>query len=193
MSSGRPLRCGVGSTYSDVVAGAGAEPVRPVVDQADRPGEPAVAQLEIVVADDGMAGLGIVVGLELLVLVVAEQAAEDDRLVGEAQLVVVEPGGVPDQVGRPPVLLDAFLDELDPLLDPVVLIFRGVPLDRDVVGQVPALEGPDREEVGLELGDQLDGGLRAGPSRGRACVPRRGARAGRRRCRGSRPAGTASS
>ena len=60
-------------------------------------------------------------------------------------------------------LLDAVLDELDPLLDPLVLVLGGVPLDRDVVGEVPALEGPDREEVGLELGDQVDGRLEPVP------------------------------
>ena len=61
------------------------------------------------------------------------------------------------------VLLDAVLEELDPLLDPLVLVLGGVPLDRDVVGEVPPLEGPDREEVGLELGDQVDGGLQLVP------------------------------
>src|SRR5262249_19078370 len=37
------------------------------------------------------------------------------------------------------------------------------PLHRDVVGEVPALERPDREEVGLELGDEVDGGLHPVP------------------------------
>ena len=60
-------------------------------------------------------------------------------------------------------LLDAVLEELDALLDPLVLVLGGVPLDRDVVGEVPALEGPDREEVGLELGDQVDGRLHLVP------------------------------
>src|SRR5262249_27431327 len=37
------------------------------------------------------------------------------------------------------------------------------PLDGDIVRQIPPLEGPDREEVGLELGDQIDGRLEAIP------------------------------
>ena len=133
------------------------------VDQVDGAAEPAIAELEVVALDDVHAALGVAVGLEVLVLVVAEEAAEDDRLIGEAELVVVVPGGVPDQVGRPAIVLDALLDELDALLDPLVLVLGGVPLDGDVVGQVPALEGPDLEEVGLELGDPVDVGLEAVP------------------------------
>jgi hypothetical protein len=138
MSSGRPFRWGA------------------LVDQLDGPAEPAVAQLEVVVADLVGFPLGVVIGLEGLVLVVAEQPPQDDRLVGEAELVIIEPGGVPEQVGRLLVFLHALLDELDPLLDPLVLVLRRVPLDRDIVGQVPSLVGPDGEEVGLELGDQVD-------------------------------------
>ena len=118
-----------------------------------------MGELEVVVVDV----LVDRVALERLVGVVAEEAAEDDRLVGEAQLVVVRPGRVPEQVGRLLVLGHAVAEELDPLLDPLVLVVGGVPLDRDVVGQVPALERPDRQEVRLELGDQVDVRLEAVP------------------------------
>ena len=110
MSSARPLRCGVASTYLDFARWC---PTRDAtgtfIDQLDRARKPAVAQLEIVLGLDRLVGLGVVVGLERHVFVVVEQAAEDDRLVGEAELVVVGPGRVPDQVGRAPVLRDAFL------------------------------------------------------------------------------------
>ena len=69
---------------TDFVAGAATPTVHPCVDQLDGLPEPAVTQLEIVVAHFRLAGRGVGIGLECLVFVIPKQAAQDDRLVGEA-------------------------------------------------------------------------------------------------------------
>ena len=155
--AGASLALRGGVDVVEVGLGGGRQPLGPGVDQGDRPAEPAVGELEVVVLVDLDVGVGVDVRLEFLVLVVAEELAEDDRLVGEPELVVIGPGGVPDQVGALGVLLDPVLQEDDPLLDPLILVLGSIPLNRDVVGEVPPLEGPDRQEVGLELGDEVDG------------------------------------
>src|SRR5262249_9655800 len=66
-------------------------------------------------------------------------------------------------VRRAAVLVDAFLEGFYAFFYPRIFFFLRIPFDRDIVSQVPALKSPDRQEVGLKLGDQLDGCLQAIP------------------------------
>ena len=146
----------------DIFHGAfnrGVQAICTAVHQIDSRFEPASTDLKVVVLDR----LVDRVGLERFVFVVAEQFPQNDRFVSKTQLVVVSPGCVPLKVGRILVLGDPVANEVDPLLDPVVFVFRGIPFDRDVVSQIPRLIGPHSKEVRLEFGDQVHRGLHAVP------------------------------
>src|SRR5262249_27047815 len=47
-------------------------------------------------------------------------------------------------------------EQVEALADVEILVARGIELDGDVEGEVPALEDPGGGEVGLELGDRFD-------------------------------------
>ena len=97
------------------------------------------------------------------VVVLREQPAILHVLVRPADLLADEPAEVPEQMGIVAVVLLAFLEELDAAADEGVAIAVVVELDRHVVGQIPGLELPERDEVRLQLGELLERGGEVGP------------------------------
>ena len=101
--------------------------------------------------------VAVVVGVFL------EEAAEELLLVGPADLVGDEPADVPQQPRLAVVVAHAVLEEADAANHPEVLVVVVVEGGGDVVGQVPSLVSPGADEVGLDLGDLLQGGGEVGP------------------------------
>ena len=97
------------------------------------------------------------------IVVLLEELAVLDVLVGAADLLRDVPAHVVQQAGFVHVDLGAGDDEVDALDHPVVAVAVVVELDGNVVGQVPALEPPDGDEVGLEADDLFQGGGKGGP------------------------------
>ena len=61
------------------------------------------------------------------------------------------------------VVAGASAEKLDAFLDPEVAVVVVVPLDRDVVRNVPGLKPPDADVVGLQLGELVERRLQSGP------------------------------
>ena len=98
-----------------------------------------------------------------------EEAAEDLDLVGNAELVLVVEGDLVAEIRRadlalaPSGVLDGVVitalalgGDLNAAGDVVVHVAAAMHLDRHVVRDVPALENPGRDEVGLQVHDSAD-------------------------------------
>jgi hypothetical protein len=93
-----------------------------------------------------------------------EQAAELAILVGPADLVTGVPALVPGELCLVAVVIASLVQVGDALQHPVIALSIVIPLDGDVIREVPALVTPDVDKVRLQLADVVEDVAQGGPA-----------------------------